>query len=271
MNQEGINNVMATNMTLGQQSQVAQPAQAQGLQTMLGQAPAQAQPVQGQGLQTMTGQAPVQAQPQGLQAMTGQTLQQPQQQVQPVEGPMVIQSTPSSMGVTPQEPASEPVINSNGMVSPQVEQPIVFDMGSSTTETQETTEPVQETAAPSTATPEKKSTVVVESLLGDEPKKEQAKPVVESLVSTGANNAQKQVDNLVVNTPGTGQGAETLEPAVVQTLNTPQTGGSIKDSVESLMGGAQTVVQSSGIPRHPEYTLDPEVAKKHEPVTVETL
>jgi len=270
MNQEGINNAMATNMSLGQQPQVTQPAQAQGLQTMLGQAPAQ--PVQNQGLQAMTGQAPAQpAQAQGLQAMAGQAPAQPQQQPQPVDGPMVIQSTPSSMGGTPQESTSEPVVNSNGTVSPQVEQPIVFDMGSSTTETQEATEPVQEeAAAPSTDTPEKKAGVVVESLLGDEPKKEQAKPVVEQLVSTGVNSAPKQVDNLVVNTPGTGQGAETLEPAVVQTLNTPQTGGSIKESVESLMGNSQTV-QSSGIPRHPEYTLDPEVAKKHEPLKVETL
>ncbi len=265
MNQEGINNVMANGMTLGQQ--VVQTAQApaqqpqnQGLQSMLGQAPAQAQPAVNQGIQAMAG---VQAQPQ-------QPVQTEVQQAPQVEGPMVIESTPSA-GATPQETASEPVVNSNGTVSPQVEQPIVFDMGPSTPETQEVAEPVQEVAAPTTDTPEKKAGVVVESLLGDEPKKEQDQPVVEQLVGAGVNNAPKQVENLVVNTPGAGQTASTLEPANVPTLNTPQTNGDIKASVESLIGGAAQAGQSSGISRHPEYTLDPEVAKKHEPLTVETL
>ncbi len=263
MNQEGINNVMATNMSLGQQPQVAQPAQAQ------------VQPAQGQGLQSMVGMAQAQpaAQPvqQGLQAMVN--AQQPAQ-AQPaapaapqVDGPMVIQSDPAMAGDAKQEIATEQAVNSNGTISPLVDQPIVFDMGSTTTETQETTEPAQEVATPSTATPEKKAGVVVESLLGDEPKKEQpqVQPVVEQLVSAGT----KQVENLVVNTPGA-EGASTLEPAVVPTLNTPQTNGDIKSSVESLMGVGVTA-QSSVLPRHPEYTLDPEVAKKHEPLQVETL
>ena len=259
MNQEGINNVMATNMSLGQQPQVAQPAQAQ------------VQPAQGQGLQSMVGMAQAQPVQQGLQAMVN--AQQPAQ-AQPaapaapqVDGPMVIQSDPAMAGGTQQETATEQAVSSNGSISPLVDQPIVFDMGSTTTETQETTEPAQEVATPSTATPEKKAGVVVESLLGDEPKKEQpqAQPVVEQLVSAGT----KQVENLVVNTPGA-EGASTLEPAVVPTLNTPQTNGDIKSSVESLMGVGVTA-QSSVLPRHPEYTLDPEVAKKHEPLQVETL
>lgn len=264
MNQEGINNVMATNMSLGQQPQVAQPAQTQG------------QPAQGQGLQSMVGMAQAQpaAQPvqQGLQAMVN--AQQPAE-AQPaapqVDGPMVIQSDPAMTGGTQQETANEQAVNSNGSISPLVDQPIVFDMGSTTTEKEETTEPTQEVATTSTATPEKKTGVVVESLLGDEPKKEQpqVQPVVEQLVSTGVNNAPKQVENLVVNTPGA-EGASTLEPAVVPTLNTPQTNGDIKSSVESLMGVGVTA-QSSVLPRHPEYTLDPEVAKKHEPLQVETL